>query len=143
METQENNDMFDSSFFIVISQKCKNGWTIVKNKFSSNKELVSFNDVNGAIDKINELNLNYNNLLKTINNLNQKIENIESNIEIINNNQSEHKYLSNNIDLIKYDMAILNKIIQDSMLITNENKKYIEEIHEKFLSINENIIMID
>ena len=143
METQENNNLFDSSFFIVISQKCKNGWTTVKNKFSSNKELVSFNDVNGAIDKINELNLNYNNLLNTVNNLNQKIENIENNIEIINNNLSEQKLLSNNIDLIKYDMVILNKIIQDSITITNENKKNIEDIHEKFISINENIIMLD
>ena len=143
MESEENNNIFDSSFFIVISQKCKNGWITVKNKFSSNKELVSFDDVNGAINKINELNINYNNLLKTINNLNQKIENIENSIEMINNNNIEQKLLSNNIDLIKYDMVILNKIIQDSITTTNENKKNIEEIHEKFISINENIIMID
>jgi hypothetical protein len=143
METQENNNMFDSSFFIVISQKCKNGWTTVKNKFSSNKELVNFNDVNGAIDKINELNLNYNNLLKTIENLNQKIENIENNIDIINNNRNEQKILSSNIDLIKYDMVILNKIIQDSITTTNENKKNIEEINVKLTSINDNIIMLD
>lgn len=143
METQENNNLFDSSFFIVISQKCKNGWTTVKNKFSSNKELVSFNDVNGAIDKINELNLNYNNLLNTVNNLNQKIENIENNIEIINNNRTEQKILSNNIDLIKYDMVILNKIIQDSITTTTENKKNIEEINVKLTSINDNIIMLD
>lgn len=143
METQENNNIFDSSFFIVISQKCKNGWTTVKNKFSSNKELVSFNDVNGAIDKINELNLNYNNLLKTIDNLNQKIENIENNIEIINNNHNEQKILSSNIDLIKYDMVILNKIIQDSITTTNENKKNIEDINLKLTSFNDNIIMLD
>lgn len=143
METQENNNMFDSSFFIVISQKCKNGWTTVKNKFSSNKELVNFDDVNGAIDKINELNLNYNNLLKTIDNLNQKIENIENNIQIINNNRNEQKILSSNIDLIKYDMAILNKIIQDSITTTNENKKNIEDINVKLTSINDNIIMLD
>jgi hypothetical protein len=142
METQENNNMFDSSFFLVLSQKCKNGWISVKNKFSSNKELVSFNDVNGAIDKINELNFNYNNLLKIIDNLNQKIENIENNIEIINN-RNEQKILSNNIDLIKYDMVILNKIIQDSIITTNENKKNIEEINVKLTSINDNIIMID
>jgi hypothetical protein len=143
MESQENNNIFDSSFFIVISQKCKNGWITVKNKFSSNKDLVSFDDVNGAINKINELNINYNNLLKTINNLNQKIENIENSIDVLNNNLIEQKILSNNIDLIKYDMVILNKIIQDSITTTNENKKNIEEIHEKFISINENIIMID
>jgi hypothetical protein len=143
METQENNNMFDSSFFLVFSQKCKNGWITVKNKFSSNKELVSFNDVNGAIDKINELNLNYNNLLKTIDNLNQKIENIENNIEIINNNRNEQKILSSNIDLIKYDMVILNKIIQDSITTTNENKKNIEDINVKLTSINDNIIMLD
>jgi hypothetical protein len=143
METQENNNMFDSSFFIVISQKCKNGWTTVKNKFSSNKELVNFDDVNGAIDKINELNLNYNNLLKTIDNLNQKIENIENNIQILNNNRNEQKILSSNIDLIKYDMTILNKIIQDSITTTNENKKNIEDINVKLTSINDNIIMLD
>jgi len=40
-------------------------------------------------------------------------------------------------------MVILNKIIQDSITTTNENKKNIEEIYEKFISINENIIMID
>jgi hypothetical protein len=143
METQDNNDIFDNSFFLVFSQKCKNGWTIVKNKFSSNKELVSFNDVNGAIDKINELNLNYNNLLKIVDNLNQKIENIENNIEIINNNRNEQRILSSNIDLIKYDMVILNKIIQDSITTTNENKKNIEEINVKLTSINDNIIMLD
>ena len=143
MENQENNNMFDSSFFVVFSQKCKNGWMIVKNKFSSNKELISFNDVNGAIDKINELNLNYNNLLKTINNINERIENIENNLEIHNKNLTEHKILSNSIDLIKYDMVILNKIIQDSIINTNENKKNIEEIKNKFNSINDNIIMLD